>query len=212
MAPTKEKGVHQPPPEKPSKVFDNELSIEYREPKQGCHPPPATRHRGILSLVSSVPLFDFGSRLGEPTLQALINESKNAMPLFNVESISTGNQQANLLDQDLVEIIVRFYGVTATDGSSNLNHHQSRIMKEIKSVMPKVWSPRMYLGALKVSIERNRSILIEAISFRGQRYISINDIHWLFTDENLSNPSLVGDRLISNAAYYNVTGGEMSQY
>ena len=140
-----------------------------------------------------MPLFDFGSQIGEPTLQALINESKNAMPLFNVESISTGNQQANLLDYNLAEIIVQFYSaVMATDGSSDMNHHQSRMM-EITSVMPKVWSPRMYLGALNISIECNRSILIEAISSCGQRYISINDIYWLFTDENLSNPSLVGD-------------------
>ena len=82
-------------------------------------------------------------------------------------------------------------------------------MKEIKALMPKTWTPRMYLGAVNVSIEQSHSIIIETISFRGKRYVSINNVHWLFSEPNLNDPSLVASKLISNAAYFNVVGGEL---
>ena len=104
------------------------------------------------------------------------------------------------MEHDLVEISVRFYGMKAADIVAATNGKHAMMMKEIRSVMPKVWTPKMYLGVVNISIERSKSILIEAIVFRGQRYITINDVHWLFTEENLSNPSSVSDRLISMAA------------
>ena len=200
MAPTKDEGVEKKDPAQTKEEIILELPKETTERSKGYHPPPSTRHRGVLALARSVPLFDFGSRIGEPTLQALIDETKNAEPLFNVNSISTGDQCNNLMEHDLVEISVRFYGMKAADIVAATNGKPAMMMKEIRLVMPKVWTPKMYLRAVNISIERSKSILIEAIVFRGQRYITINDVHWLFTEENLSNPSSVSDRLISMAA------------
>ena len=179
-------------------------------------PPPATRHRGVLVVAStnSVPLYDFSSRMGEATLSSLINESRNALPLFDVETICTDKQQLCQSESQMVEITVRFYGRSSPqqgrEASMDDSSNNQIIAKEIQAVMPKSWTPRMYLGAVNLSIERSQSILIEAIYFRGRRYISINDVHWLFTDRNVNDPSHLASHLISNAAYFNVTGGELS--
>ena len=209
MPPTKEIGVQNSPASCSMAETETEDPAKKLCKKKSRQPPPATRHRGVLSLATSIPLYDFGNRVGEPTLLTLINESIDAEPLFNVASISTGDQQVYSTEVDLVEITIRFYGIKTTGPNISPSSAQ---MKEIKSVMPKVWTPRMYLGAVNISIERNKAILIEAINFRGKRYISINDVHWLFNELNLNNPQLVAERLILKAAYYNVVGGELNNW
>ena len=174
MAPTIKKGIQKPSSEESTKANVAELQKRARQQSKFHYPPPATRHRGVLALTPSVPLFDFGNRTGEPTLQALINESKNAKPLLNVESVCTGDQHTDLLVNDLVKINVQFYGRKETNNcasmatiTTTMMPNQSTMMKEIKAVMPKVWTPRMYLGAVNISsIEQNRSILVEAIYIR----------------------------------------------
>ena len=138
-------------------------------------------HSAVVS-PTSVPLYDYSNRMDEATLLYLMNESRNALPLFDVETICTDMQQLHESEMQMVEITVRIYGSSQIEGSTG---SYKRIMaKEIQAVMAKSRMPRMYLGAVNLSIERNRSILIEAICFRGKRYISINDVNWLFTDQN----------------------------
>ena len=177
-------------------------------------PPPASRHRGVLVVNPPVPLYDFGNRIGAATLSSLIDETRNAQPLFKVNTICTGIQQLCASEKQMVEMTVRCYGssldVVADHDMKDDEDSGHVAFKEIQVVMPKTWTPRMYLGAVCLSIDQNQSVLIESIDFRGRRFISINNIHWLFTDENLNDSSLVASRLILNAAYYNVTGGELS--
>ena len=107
---------------------------------------------------------------------------------------------------------IRFYGEIAL--LENKNEGKHIVMKEIEAVMPKLWTPRMYLAALNISINHNHAIIIEAIYIRGKRYLSINDIHCLLFTEpsNLSNPSQVLTLgLNANAAgYFNVVGGKLN--
>ena len=172
-------------------------------------PPPATRHRGVLKVVPPVPLYDFGSRTEASTLLSIINESMNAIPLFNVAAVSTDIQTLCDKENAMIYIIIKLF--SADEGNSSANQPPSgQQMKEIQALMPKSWTPKMYLGALNISIERNHSIIIETINFRGNRYISLNDIHWLFTEPNLNDPSEVASKLISNAGFFNVVGGELN--
>lgn len=211
MGPTKDKGVQIAPYYLPNIEAIPLISAAITSSKKMQVPPPATRHRGVLVVVSptSVPLYDFSNRMGEATLLSLMNESRNALPLFDVETICTDMQQLCESETQMVEITVRFYGSRPSEGPAT-NSLKRFMAKEIQAVMPKSWTPRMYLGAVNLSIERNQSILIEAIYFRGQRYISINDVHWLFTDQNVNDPSHLASQLVLNAAYFNVTGGERS--
>lgn len=207
MAPTKDKAVHMYPSTNP--VAENGDACQAsKQGKKILAPPPATRHRGVLKLLGPVPLYDFGGRMEESTLLSIVNESRDAIPLFNVTSVSTDEQRLCALENQMVNITIRFYGEGIS--SRNENERQHEMTKEIEAVMPKLWTPRMYLAALNISIERNRSIIIEAIYFRGNRYISINNIHWLFTEPNLNDPSQVASGLISNAGYFNVFGGELN--
>lgn len=207
MAPTKKKVVQMAPTSK-ARPQDNGGCHESQYGVKIQAPPPATRHRGVLKVTPSVPLYDFGCRMEESTILSIINESRDAVPLFNVSSVSTDNQKQCESENQMVHIKIKFYGeVAPSDDNKNNNLHH---MKEIEVVMPKSWTPRMYLGVLNISIERNHSIIIETIYFRGHRYVSINDIHWLFTESNLNDPSQVASRLISNAGYFNVFGGETS--
>ena len=205
MAPTKDKLVHRATLSN-SMDRNNEPSLASKDGKKIPAPPPPTRHRGVLEIAPPIPLYDFGNQFEEPTLQSIVNESRDAQPLFNVSSVCTDNQQVIASDNQMVHITIRFYG---KDGWSDQNGSQEHHLKEIKALMPKTWTPRMYLGAVNVSIEQSHSIIIETISFRGKRYVSINNVHWLFSELNLNDPSLVASKLISNAAYFNVVGGEL---
>ena len=188
----------------------NKPSAVPKDSKNVPVPPPATRHRGVLKIVHPVPLYDFGNQMEEPTLLSVINESRDAQPLFKVSSVCTDYQQVLASEDQMVNITIRFY---SDDFQAEGNGGRAeRQMKEIKAIMPKAWTPRMYLGAVNVSIERNRSIIIETIYIHGNRYVSINDIHWLFTEQNLDDPSMVASKLVSNAAYFNVKGGELNSF
>ena len=209
MAPTRDKGVEKTPQDDTIRHKGSKCTEEENHRTLIYLPPPASRHRGLLSLTASVPLYDFGERMEEPNITTLINEARNAKPLFHVQTICTGEQQPNLTENDLVEIMIRFFGVLQPRIGEQGEARTITMMKEIKCIMPKVWTPRMYLGAINVPIDHNKSILIEAINFRGKRHISINEVHWLFTDQNMTDPSLLASRLISKAAYYNITGGQL---
>ena len=208
MGPTRAKVIHIAPLD--SLMEDNNnTSNRPKDGKRALVPPPATRHRGILKIAPPVPLYDFGNETEEPTLSSIINETRNAQPLFMVSSVCTDLQHLLSRDNQMVNITIRFYSENV---QGEQNGRPEKLMKEIQAVMPKAWSPRMYLGAVNVSIERNHAIIIETINFHGNRHVSINDLHWLFTERNLDDPSSVALKLISNAAYFHVKGGELNSF
>ena len=211
MSPTKDKVVHMASFGSP-RIENDAASASSQDRKKIPVPPPATRHRGVLHLTTPVPLYDFGNGMQQPTLMSIINESRDAQPLFNVSSVCTDNQRFCALDNQMAIITIRLYSSEFDRPVQDEEGLSYPKMKEIQAVMPKTWTPRMYLGAVNVSIERSHSIVIETIYFHGKRYVSINDVHWLFTEPNLNNPSLVASKLLSNAAYFNVVGGELNSF
>ena len=47
-------------------------------------------------------------------------------------------------------------------------------------VMPRTWTPKMYLGVLYFPINQHMNISIERIKLTGNTYTSINDVHAMF--------------------------------
>ena len=72
------------------------------------------------------------------------------------------------------------------------------------AVMPKDWTPRMYLGALLTSIQRNSVILLEPVMLTGRRYMTANEIHWIF----IAYASEIEKRLAMSGAYLRIAEGK----
>ena len=71
-------------------------------------------------------------------------------------------------------------------------------------LVPKNWTPKMYLGAIYKSVCTDSIISFENKKINNQNYTTINNIHWLF-----SNPPETTDRKLNvSASYFNVRGGE----
>jgi hypothetical protein len=78
----------------------------------------------------------------------------------------------------------------------------------ISALIPKDWNARLYLGALSISINKNKLILLEPMwthdtSSRGEQY-RVNEVHWLF---DLSCAE-AHQNLITQADFFAVYGGE----
>ena len=67
--------------------------------------------------------------------------------------------------------------------------------------MPRTWTPKVYLGVLYLSVNRNTTLSIERIELEGHTYTSMNDVHGLFLVPSL-NP-----RLTKQADFFQVRGG-----
>ena len=93
---------------------------------------------------------------------SIINECRDAIPLFKVSSVSMDDQKLCATENLMVNITIRFYG----EGNVLSEGNDSQpLMKEIQAVMPKLWTPKMYLGLLNISIEQNQSIIIETVYY-----------------------------------------------
>jgi hypothetical protein len=111
-------------------------------------PPPASRHRAALLLRQDVPLFDMRVCTSVHP-EDIMFSSRNTRPTMMVETIST-NRVSVVQDSRYLELMVTFYPRAVNfKNPSKLSY---------KLIMPKEWTPRMYLGALNQSI-RNNAVL-----------------------------------------------------
>jgi hypothetical protein len=149
-----------------------------------------------LPLRDAVPLFDMRAN-ASVLAQDLVMAARTARPKMMSTAISTDRVSA-VEDSRYLELIVIFYPPEA----------KNKIKKtppkfDLKVVMPKDWTPRMYLGVLYRSIQSNRILTLQTITFNGRSYTTINELHWLF-----SSPFHVIDmNCTTSAAYLRVVGG-----
>ena len=149
-------------------------------------PPPASRHRAVLPLRDAVPLFDLRTKNASvPTMSA-----RTARPTMMSTAISTDRVSA-VQDPQYLELVVIFY-----TKSKNKN-------TTLKVVMPKDWTPRMYLGALYRSIKSNKVLSLQPMILSGRSYTTINELHWIFS----SPVEVIHMRCTTSAAYLRVVGG-----
>jgi hypothetical protein len=157
-------------------------------------PPPASRHRAVLLLRKDVPLFDMRDN-SSVNARDIIVSSSNARPMMMVETIST-NRVLEVKDPRYVELMVSFY-------TRAVNYKKPSKKLTYKLIMPKDWTPRMYLGALNRSIMNNSILSLESVALDRRSYAATNELHWLFS----SPVDVIHMRLTTSAAYLRVAGG-----
>ena len=157
-------------------------------------PPPASRHRAVLLLRKDVPLFDMRDN-SSANARDIIVSSSNSRPMMMVETIST-NRVSGVKDPRYVELMVSFY-------TRAVNYKNPSKKLTYKLIMPKDWTPRMYLGALNQSIMNNAVLSLESVALDQRSYTTTNELNWLFS----SPVDVIHTRLTTSAAYPRVAGG-----
>jgi hypothetical protein len=75
-------------------------------------------------------------------------------------------------DPRYVELLVSFY--------SPPEEYSNIIKNGFKAIMPRTWTPKMYLGVLHQSIRMNLILTLESIEVSGRNYTTMNKLSWLF--------------------------------
>ncbi len=160
-------------------------------------PPPASRHRDVLLLRKDIPLFSMWVN-SSVNARDIIVSSSNARLMMMVETIST-NHVSRVNNPRYVGLMVSFYtwAVNYKNPSKKLTY---------KLIMPKDWTPRMYLGALNQPITNNAFLSLEAVALDQKSYATTNQLHWLF-----SLPFGVINRSLTASAAYLVVAGSKYQ-
>jgi hypothetical protein len=165
--------------------------------QQSRKPPPATRHRAVMSLRQAVALYDMRSHPSS-TLQDVLESSRNAEKVMLVSTVST-NKITRLQDNpSFVELGITFY-----PGDTLQEKENQRPKLDVNVVMPQGWSPKMYVAALNKSIRRHSIISLESFCIKGRIYATVNELQWLFSAKHEDTHS----RLVSSASYIRVSGG-----
>jgi hypothetical protein len=113
-----------------------------------------------------------------------------------VETILT-NRVSGVEDPRYVELMVSFY-------TWAVNYKNPYNKLTYKLIMPKDWTPRMYLCALNRSIMNNAALSLELVTLDQQSYTATNKLHWLFS----SPVNVIHTHLTTSAAYPCVAGGD----
>jgi hypothetical protein len=166
--------------------------VQVRRPnRQATKPPPATRHRAVMSLRQPIPLYDMRSH-SSSRLQDILQSTRNAQKVMLVTTVST--DRVSHIDENptFVELGISFYP-----------QDENQAPKVVKVVMPATWAPKMYVAALNKSIKRHSILSIESISLQGRIYTTINELQWLFSATEEATHS----QLICSASYIRVSGG-----
>jgi hypothetical protein len=88
---------------------------------------------------------------------------------------------------------------------ASTHHLRKMLTNDFKVIMPRTWTPKMYLGALNQSIRWMNSLLaLESINVSGRNYTTMNKLNWLFPFQK----GIIHMRLVTFASYLHLYGGE----
>jgi hypothetical protein len=179
----------------PSPANDQNVILVTHKKKNRTQPPPASRHRSVLKLDRVIPLFDMRANTSK-SVNDIIISSRGARPIQKLTAISTDRLFEVKEDRSYVELMVRFF-------SAGPDFEQS----EFQVIMPRSWTPKMYLGALSQSIRTNSLLTLETICISGRNYTTMNELNWLFRLQKDS----IHTRLITSGCYQSLKGGELNE-
>ena len=111
-----------------------------------------------------------------------------------VETITTNRVSVDR-DPRYLELTVTFY--------PRVDNFKNPSKLSYKLIMPKDWTPRMYLGALNQSIRSNAVLSLESVALDRRSYATTNELHWLFS----SPVKVIHTCLTTSASYLRVAGG-----
>jgi hypothetical protein len=153
--------------------------------------PPATRHRAVMVLKKSVPLYDMRQH-DSSSLQSILQSSTNAEKVMMVMSVSTDRIKKVEDNLKYLEMDILFYPCK----HDNINPAPKL---DFKVIMPRDWTPKMYLAVLNKSVIKHSILSLESITIDGRIYATINELEWLFSAKH--------SRLICSGSYIRVSGG-----
>jgi hypothetical protein len=96
-----------------------------------------------------------------------------------------------------VELLVSFYSPPEEDTNNCIKN-------DFRVIMPRTWTPKMYLGALHQSIRTNSILTLKSIEVSGRNYTTMNKLDWLFPLQK----ELIHSQLLMSASYIHLHGGE----
>jgi hypothetical protein len=198
MAPTDRKSTKTTSTTIHSKQMSANTVIADSSKKNGLKAPPASRHRAVLYLQQTLPLFEMQA-YSSRNLEEIIWSSKQVKHSLMVHTITTDVRKP-VDDPRFIELSVSFY---PQEDAGNIIALQ-KIHHDV--IVPASWTPKMYLGALSLSLSRHPVISLSLISINGKKYKSLNDIHWLFS-ESAGTAKEINTSLITAAAFIHVFGG-----
>jgi hypothetical protein len=156
-------------------------------------PPPATRHRVVMLLCQPIPLHGMQSQMSS-CLQGIVESSQNAHKVMMVRTVPTDRVSRAEDDPTYVELGITFFYPD--------DHENQPLKMDANVIMPKGWTPKMYLAALKKSMKRHSILSLELITIDGQIYATVNKLQWLF----FAMEEATHSQLIASASYIRVSG------
>jgi hypothetical protein len=155
----------------------------------------SSRHCAVLELPKAAPLYNQPAETAG--LHELLSSSLEARPILFIQSITASN--GTIISDQFAEIDLLFWS------TSDYNENKASFGTTV--YLPKVWTPKMYLASLHLSLKRHNLLSIESVFIGGTRYNSMNDMDLLFGD--LNDTIIAKNMLIVNAAYQFVCGGTL---
>ena len=156
--------------------------------------PVASRHRALLRLGESVPLY-LHSNTVDQDVGSIVSSTMTARPILDVDFIGTGYRREG--NEAMAELEITFY--------------QEKLVQQKKHtitvVIPRCWSSRMYLGAVAMSLQKHSIIAVDSVLLEGTNtnVFSVNEIHWLF----VSTANQVSDLLNRHCSFLEIRGGSV---
>jgi hypothetical protein len=178
-----------------SRPTDVNTILPTSKKKSRLQPPPASRHRSVLTLDHVVPLFDMRANTSN-NIDDIIRSSREARPIQKTTTITT-DRMSQVEDPRYIELLVSFYSPPEEDTKNVIKNN-------FKVIMPRTWTPKMYLGALHQSITTNLLLVLESIDVSGRQYTTMNELNCLF----LVQKEVIHRRLITSGSYLHLHGGE----
>jgi hypothetical protein len=160
--------------------------------------PRSTRLTAVVDFAPAVPLFVFEHPVGSlfsnftassSSIQQTMEESR-----FDFTSISASVDESMVSNDLFRYVCVSFW----------VDHFQSPIFS-VSLPMPTLWTPRVYLAALMVTIRQRRLVLSAPDNLFGSIYPTLNEVHWLYSQSIVESLSMLN---IENA-FRAVNGGEV---
>ena len=176
-------------------AMDENAILPPSKKKSRQQPPPATRHRCVLKLDRVVLLFDMRANTSND-IDDIIGSTRGAVPIQKLTTITT-DRISKVEDPRYVELLVSFYSPSEEDGNNFIKN-------DFKVIMPRTWTPKMYLGCLLQSIRTNSLLTLELIDVSGRNYTTMNELNWLFPMKK----EIILRRLVTSASYLHLNGGE----
>jgi hypothetical protein len=184
----------------PPRAQDQNVILPTHKKKSCQQPPPASRHRSVLTLDHVVPLFDMRANTSK-NVYDIMRSSKEALSIQKLTTITTDRLSKVEEDPTYVELLVSFYSPAPDDDTDNFEK------RDFKVIIPRSWTPKMYLGALYQSITTNSLLTLESINISGRKYTTMNELNWLFPLQK----DIIQTRLVTSASYLHLNGGEFNK-